>query len=81
MARRVTFVADCVVRTILGDNGRSPRMITEYRAGWSGLIPDHHYEQALKQGAVRNEDEGQGGTSGEAAKDSGRAKKGHARGS
>ncbi len=82
MAKRVEFLTDCTVRTVLGDVGRVPRAITEYKAGQSALIPDHHYDQ-LAEGVARQEveangDEGQGGTSGEAATDTRRAKKGDA---
>ena len=80
MARKVTFLKDCAVRAILGDKGRIPRAITEYKAGQAVLIPEHHYEQALKQGAVANGDEGQGGTSGEVEKNPRRTKKGDAPG-
>lgn len=74
MPKRVEFLKDCMVRTVLGDNGRFPRAVTEYKAGQTALIPEHHYEQAVAQGAVAN-DEGQGGTSGEAEKNPRRAKK------
>jgi len=80
MAKRVTFIKDCTVRTILGDNGRVPRSITEYKAGQSVLIPEHHYEQVLKQEAVADGDAGAGTASGEAEKNTRRTKKGDAPG-
>ena len=52
MAKRATFLKDCTVRLVLGDTGKTPMATIDYKAGYSGLIPDHHYEAARKAGAL-----------------------------
>ena len=56
MPKQVTFLRDCTVRLVLGDTGKVPMATIDYKAGYSGLIPDHHYEAARKAGAFDGDD-------------------------
>lgn len=50
--RRVTVRVGFTCRLEKGDVGRIPRATKDYPAGWSGLMPEHHWRAGVEKGAI-----------------------------